>query len=180
MAVIKQIFQASISGDFVRVHREDLVDGWANGYIAAAGTDFFALEIVSTSIRFDGFTCMRYADITDFENPAPYADFHIKALSARGLRRRESFPIDLSSLSSLLRTAGAAFPLITIYIESSDPDVCYIGKVAAVSEDKLDIVLITPGAEWEEDVTRYSLSEITRVDFGCDYEEALFLVAGGG
>ncbi len=178
MTIIEQTFQASISGNLVRVHREGLEDGWADGYIAAVGTDFFALELVSDSIRFDGFNCLRYADVTTFENPAPYANFQTKALGMRGLHRQESLPVDLSGLSPLLRTAGAAFPLLTIHIESSDPDVCFIGKVASVSDERLDLIQVTPDAECEVGATQFALSEITRVDFGGDYEDALLLVAG--
>ena len=37
---------------------------------------------------------------------------------------------------------------------------------------------INPDATWDEKPNEYKLSEITRVDFGGDYEKALYLVGG--
>ena len=53
-----------------------------------------------------------------------------------------------------------------------------IGRVVSIVSGKLSLLEIEPGAVWEETPTRYSLEEITRVDFGGDYEDALYLVGG--
>ena len=178
MTIVRRITQAATSQDLIRIYREGLEDGWADGYVAGAGPEFFALELIDKSIRFDGFNCMRYSDVTRCDVPAPHAGFLIKALKAQGFRRQERFSPDLSTLSSLLRTAGAEFPLLTIHSEAWDPDICFIGKVENVSDDQLELRLVTPNAEWEDGTKQIALDGITRVDFGGAYERALFLVAG--
>src|SRR5262245_19233829 len=88
---------AKTRAEAVRVHRDGLEDGWADGFVASLGPDFFALQLVDKAARLDGFTCIRYVDITDCAAPAPNAEFLLKALMARGEQRRE-IDIDLTSL----------------------------------------------------------------------------------
>ena len=164
-------------GCVVRVYREEVEDGWFTGYIVATGPEFFALEIIDDGIRFDGFTCMRYAEVSDCDVPAPHAEFHEAALRLRGLTRASKFEPDVSDLASLLRTAAEAYPLVTIHLEIEDPDCCYIGKVGEVSYDKVEMQTIAPGARWDEEIYEYDLDEITRVDFGGAYEDALWIVS---
>ena len=106
----------------------------------------------------------------------PWADFTKKALKARNERAPKKPRVELESLESLLVTAGRWFPLVTIHREMVDPDICQIGRVEGVSKGRLRLFEIDPGAVWDAEATEYRLSEITRVDFGGDYEEALILV----
>lgn len=180
MSIKHELEVAARSEQFVRVYREGLEDGWADGYIVGTGPDFFALELVDKSIRFDGYNCMRYADVTRCEVPAPYFEFVENALRMRGLHRRGRIEVDLLSTSALLRTAGSVFPVVSIHLETRDPDVCFIGRVCAVSDSQIELKLITPAAKWTDETEEFLLKTITRVDFGGAYEDALILVAGAG
>jgi hypothetical protein len=42
----------------------------------------------------------------------------------------------------------------------------------------VSLLEINPDAIWDDNPTEFKLSEITRVNFGGDYENALFLVGG--
>ncbi len=84
----------------------------------------------------------------------------------------------MSSTEQLIRTAGKRFPLITIHREKADPGVCHIGQVTGVSSTSISILEVTPDAEWERSPTVYRLNQVTRVDFGGPYEDALALIAG--
>lgn len=174
---VRNVIKAATNEGLIRIYREELENGWADGYVAAAGEEFFALELIDDSIRLNGFNCMRYSDITRCDFPAPPAGFLTKALKAQGFCRQEKFLPNLSTLSSLLSTAGAVFPLLTIHLEVSDPDICFIGKVESVTSDQLDLKLITPDGEWKVSTKQIALDGITRVDFGGAYEAALFLIA---
>jgi hypothetical protein len=81
---------------------------------------------------------------------------------------------------ALLRSASFAFPLVTIHRESADPDVCHIGRVVSVTDKALTLHEVTPGATWDDGMSVYKLREITRVDVGGGYEEALARVARVG
>lgn len=162
------------------MHREEIEDGWALGYIVATGTDIFAMELIDDSIRYDGYHCIRYADVSKCENLDPYAPFVEKAFSLRGLSRLGRPNVELGSLALLLKTANAAFPLVTIHLEKERPNVCYTGKVITVDGSRVELKTISPSAEWDDEVQEYDLEDITTVSFGRAYEEALVLVGGAG
>ena len=52
-----------------------------------------------------------------------------------------------------------------------------VGTVQEIVGDTLHMQLINPDAEWYDEPDEFSLSAITRVDFGGLYEQALSLVA---
>ena len=180
MTDYKAILQQASPGSSVRVYRSGLEDGWADGYVVKIGSEFFAVHVVDKGIRLDGFNCLRYLDVTSAEMPAPNASFISRVLQLRGQRVAGSFPFDLTSAGTLIRDAGRAYPVVTLHLERVDPDVCYIGRVISVRDDEVSIQSISPGGEWLDDVDTYALSDISRVDFGGAYEEALVLAAGQG
>ena len=67
---------------------------------------------------------------------------------------------------------------MTIHREKVDPDVCWIGRVLGVEGGSVSLLEIDPKATWKKTPTCYRLREITRVNFGGDYENALHLVGG--
>ena len=44
--------------------------------------------------------------------------------------------------------------------------------------DLVTLRLVTPAGKWDEEFEDYRLDDLTRIGFGQDYEEALYLVAG--
>jgi hypothetical protein len=152
--------------------------GSVNGYVIEIGPEFFLIALVSDGIRFDGFQCFRLSDVRRLQVPGKYAAFAESALKKRGKRIPKKPTVLVSSLPKLLVTANRAFPLITIHREKVDPAVCQIGHVVDLRNGGVVLLEIGPDAVWDEKPETYRLSEITRVDFGGDYEEALHLVGG--
>lgn len=179
MAFLQQIRAAHKAGTLVRVEREAIEFGWMTGYVTAVGPEYFALEIVTGSVRLDGVACLRYADVTACD-PEPQVRFIERALKARGLVRASQLPVDLASLPRIIESTAKAFPIITLHVPHDDGQgyACYIGKVIDVNEGAVEFRHITPGGEWEDGLLDIPLGQITCVDFGGDYEEALLLAAG--
>ena len=161
-----------------RIVRESIESGYFDGYILDATRELLLLAIVNETIHLDGFTVLRVADITDMEVPTPFWEFQEKALELRGENHQVCPPVDLTSMNSTIRSISEAYPLITIHREHVDPDVCHIGQAMAVSEEWLHLKPITPAAEWKDELESHRVSEITRVDFDGQYEDALLLVGG--
>lgn len=147
------------------------------GYVRAVGPRFFALELVSDRIRFDGFECLRISDLSVIA-PDPYSAFAEAALKMRGEVGEKKARIQVGNIESILKSANQAFPLISIHREKVDPNVCQIGKVVKVGRGKVSLLEIRPNATWRMRPDEYRLSEITRVSFGGDYEDALHIVGG--
>jgi|HubBroStandDraft_2_1064218.scaffolds.fasta_scaffold115348_1 hypothetical protein len=152
--------------------------GTVNGYVLDVGPQFFLIALVSDGIRSNGFQCYRLSDIRKLRVPDKYAGFHEAVLKKRGIRFPRKPPVIVSSLAELLVTANRAFPLITIHREKVDGNACWIGRVVDVSRGRVTLLEIGPDASWDDDLETYRLSEITRVDFGGDYENALQLIGG--
>lgn len=147
------------------------------GYVLDIGPRFFLLALVSDRIWFDGFECLRVADVSDVRSD-PHAAFAEAALKRRGERMPAKPRVKLTKVEELLWSANRTFPLVTIHREKVDPDVCHIGRVVAIGHGKVSLLEINPDATWDAQPTDYRLSEITRVNFGGDYEGALHLVGG--
>jgi hypothetical protein len=147
------------------------------GYVLDIGPKFFLLALVSDRIWFDGFECFRISDVRDLK-PDPYVNFVEAALKKRSERITKKPRVDLKGIAELLRSAARLFPLVTIHREGKRPDVCWIGRILGVQGGKVSLLEINPDATWDAKPTEYRLNEITRVDFGGDYENALHLVGG--
>ncbi len=147
------------------------------GYVLGVGPKFFLLALVSDRIWFDGFECFRIEDVRGFRQD-PHACFAESALRKRRDRLPQKPHVNVGSIEKLLLSAGRQFPLVTIHREQVDPDVCWVGRVLGIEHGRVTLLDMTPDAIWEEKPESFRMSEITRVNFGGDYETALYLVGG--
>jgi len=148
-----------------------------HGYVLDIGPKFFLLALVSDRIWLDGFECFRIGDVRGVR-PDPYAAFLEAAMKKRGERRPPKPRVSVENIEELLSSAGRAFPLVTIHREEVRADVCHIGRVVDLARGRVSLLEIGPDAIWDTTPTEYRLSEITRVNFGGDYEGALHIVGG--
>jgi hypothetical protein len=154
--------------------------GTVNGYVLDIGPKFLLIALVSDGLRPNGFQCYRLSDVRKLRVPDKYAQFHEAVLKKRRYSFPKKPPVAVSSLSELLRTANDAFPLVTIHREKVDASVCWIGRVVDLAKGRVTLLEIGPGASWDDELETYRLSEITRVDFGGDYEDALWSIGSSG
>jgi hypothetical protein len=152
--------------------------GSTTGYVLDIGPQFILLALIDENIRFNGFQCLRIADVRRIKLPYPFEWFVTVALRKRKETLSTKPDIDLRSISTLIQSASQISPLITIHRERKCPDSCWIGKVKSVTGEHVTLLEIGPDAGWDEKPSKYLLREITRVDFGGGYEEALHLVGG--
>ncbi|MDB6109156.1 MAG: hypothetical protein JWR69_906 [Pedosphaera sp.] len=153
-------------------------EGSISGHVLEVGPQFFMVALVDDSIRFNGFLCLRVSDVRHLEAPHKYAAFAEAALRKRSDRRPKKPRVSLANIEELLLSANRAFPLLTIHREKVDPDLCWIGRVLKIGKGRVSFLEIGPDATWDKNPNEYTLAEITRVDFGGDYEKALLLVGG--
>lgn len=152
--------------------------GTVNGYVLDIGPKFFLIALVSDGLRPNGYQCYRLADVRKLQVPDKFARFHEAVLKKRGIPFPKKPPVDVSSIENLLHTANRAYPLITIHREKTDPSACWIGRVVDLGGGRVTLLEIGPDASWDDELEAHRLSEITRIDFGGDYENALQLIGG--
>jgi hypothetical protein len=162
----------------VRVTRGSFDPDGDLAYVVATGSELVLLLCISNQIRFDGFMVVRIRDITELEAPHEHSDFVEEALRRRGESVPSAPEVDLTSIEATIRTAAKLHPLLVLHREKVDSEVCHIGAVVNVSSDSVGLLEIDPDAEWADQPTTYALSEVTKLEFGGGYEEALALVGG--
>lgn len=162
----------------VRVERTALEEGYLEGRALAVSSGIFVLAIVDNDIRPNGFSALRCSDVTRLECPAPYAEFLEAALCARSAKLEDlRLPAKLS-WHVVVKTAMRRYPLVGIHTEMIRPGVCYIGRVTNWTSRGATLRTIGPNARWRSTSKVILLDDITRIDFGCSYQEALALVGG--
>lgn len=78
----------------------------------------------------------------------------------------------------MVTSAAAAAPLLSVFVEFDRPDICWIGSVTSLDAKKLRLLEVDTQAEWKRTPRSIDPADVTRVDIGGSYEEALTLVAG--
>lgn len=146
-------------------------------YVASVGADLVMFLLIDDRIRFDGFQILRIRDLRGLREE-PRAEFVETVLRRRRLRRPATPRIRLGRFGDALRSASRQFPLVAIHRERADPDVCHIGAVVEVQEHRVVLREVDTSAGWEDELDHYSLREITRLDFGGGYEDALDIASG--
>ena len=168
------LVRARADGLVVRVRRRPVPDEPVHGYVSTVGNAWAVLQTIDDRIRVDGYSAIRVEDVITARCEEEDS-FTPRALSLRGDRPADP-GVDATGLCQLLRSAQQQFGLVSIFIERLAPDVCYIGRVLEVTPTELTLEPIDIEARWEEPEA-YELRDITRVDFGGSYEQALALVA---
>ena len=141
------------------------------------GTEWLLLHRLNPDIFLDGHAALRVRDVRTVKVLSS-TSFAARALKHYGDEPQGPGRVDLTSLRSVIESLSRRFPLITIHTELRDPAVCYVGVQVGITPKGLRLREITPEARWEDEPTTYPLSDITRVEIGGRYEDALLAVVG--
>lgn len=175
--VLERLHLAQEELALVRVDRGDEFD-LLDGYVVAVGSEWVLLAVLDDAIVLDGHTALRLADVRRIGRRSN-DDMVQQALSVR-----EQWPpappgvtIDLDSIRGLLTTLMEQ-PVITVHPELDDPTVCFIGAPAGLGDRSLRLVEVDSRGVWNNRSTKHRIADITRIDIGGRYEQALLSVAG--
>jgi hypothetical protein len=172
-----ELEKAQTRNNLVRIFREELdgPDNWSDGFIIDANEEMVLLQLVDDSIRLNGYQILFLEDISDFVHPAPFNDFQKKVLELRE-EEAQNPEIELGDLSQILLDISEDFGLVTLHREELESDSCEIGRVVRADEVSFELEEIGSDARWFDETYEYDLYDITRIEFGGAYEEALLLV----
>jgi hypothetical protein len=174
---MRGLVEAAKAREVVRLVRKparklDRVYGFVVGH-----TDELVLlhEVHPDLFTLNGYCCVRIADIKYGEVVGGADQFIGRGVHLNGLEPVLPDGLDLSSMSSLLRTAGELFPLLVVHTEHSRLDVCYIGPVLKVGRKYVFLQTIDSDALWDTR-EKYAVERITMVEFDSGYERMLWRV----
>ncbi|WP_394180065.1 hypothetical protein [Marinomonas posidonica] len=171
-----ELEKARTRKNVVRIFREELdgPDSWSDGFVVDANEEMVLLQLVDDSVRLNGYQILFLEDISDFAHPAPFNDFQKRVLA---LREEEVVDpeVDLDDLAVLLMDISEEYGLVTLHREEVEPDSCEIGRVIRADAVTYELEEIGSDARWFDDSFEYDLYDITRIEFGGAYEEALLM-----
>ncbi len=146
------------------------------GFLVDQGERWILLHLVTPhGFSLDGYVALRSVDIKSCKRwGAEHGSFPSRCLEYFGEIPVVPTGLDLARTHRLIGSAATRWPLLTLFVEIEDPDVCFVGQPVSVSSRHLHLLPISPEAEWQEEPIRYDLRDITRIQFGGRYEEALY------
>lgn len=173
----QKLRNAIATNEIVQLERSRIEEGHLTGFITSVGRGIVVLNLVDDSIRPNGWVCIRLIDITDCDVPYQHAAFVKRALWLRGYECQTAIELDVSSIANLLGAIPVNYRVVSIHCELNTPAEFWVGKLISIESEEVSILPLSPDANWENDEVRLKLDDVTRVDFGGGYEEALASVA---
>ena len=166
------------SGRVVEVWRRRVDPHPLRGVVVDVARELALLHRLSDAIHLDGYSVVRVADVSRVDAGPDRGRFYSRALALRREKARLPKGINLSGMGSAISTAATLFPLVTLHRERISPDTCSIGRLRTLTEKSVTLKWLTPTAKWSGDSQKYRLADISLLEFGGEYEDALARVAG--
>jgi hypothetical protein len=174
MHAIDHLREAMAAGELVELQRSVLAARSEEGAVVGIGRKWVLIHRLEDGCRLTGYQAVRVRDIA--RTRPLVRSFSRRALAASGQRPRIPEGIELDRTRDVLRSATKHFRIVSVHLEYTDPDVCYIGA-ARVGRKHLHLHEITPNARWRRKPASFHLANISRIDFDGQYERALLAVA---
>jgi len=147
------------------------------GFVVGFSDDLLLFHVLDTdTFRLNGYSAIRTADMKDYRDFNKDNFWQNRAARHFKLSPVRPAGISLTSVPELLATISERYLLITIHPERSKPGICYIGPLLSMTEATFTIDDLDCNAEWTGP-RRFKFSDVTRVDFGGRYQEALAVTA---
>ncbi len=124
-----------------------------------------------------GFSVFKNKSVKDYEVFDDPNSFDALLLKIKKVKPKSKLSISIDSMTDLIKTASETFPLIVVHREKIDSETCWIGKIVEIKKKSFLMRAIDTNAEWEEHFTKVAFKDVTKIDFGNGYENALILVA---
>jgi hypothetical protein len=157
--------------NFKRKGYDDPIDGIVVDY----NNEYTLINTVDSNIHLDGYAVVSNESISSYKVYHD-KDFLKKALKVQGLKCQKIKGVDLSNWVNVIKSVNNLYPLVALHRELIDNTICFIGSLAKCTEKTVSLKLINSSSEIERE-KRFNLKDITKVEFGGNYERCLWLLA---
>lgn len=148
-----------------------------HGYVVAESASVVLLHRVSDRYDLDGYCAFARDDIASMSTSFERQDLIERALVWKRQAPRLPPGLDTSDMRELMASAQAAFGVLVIEREKVQPDEVEVGTVRMTSGDMYVLRWLTVDAEWENDDRPFRYRDVTKLEFGTEYEQTLLAVA---
>jgi hypothetical protein len=147
------------------------------GFVVDFSECFILFHVVDMdAFRLNGYSVIRRADVRKHRAFDKREFWQYRAVRRFKLTPVRPAGVSLVSAPLLLGSIDEQYPLFTIHPERTKSDVCYIGHLLSMNAGTFTIDDLNSNAEWSGP-RRLKFKDVTRVDFGGGYENALAATA---
>jgi len=151
--------------------------GTIAGFVMNSSDELILLHrLEKDTFRLNGYCVVREKMVGRYRVFDSPQYWQFRATKQLGLKPTQPRQISLIALPASLRSIAKSYPLLTVHREKINPEGCYIGRLRNLNEETFTIEDLDSNAEWTGP-RRMKLNDVTRVDFGGGYENALALTA---
>ena len=176
-ASLHSILKESKPGHLCQVKRRIKNVGSTTGFVVDFSHSLILFHTLDMdTFRLNGYTVLRGEDISQYRFFTKPEYWQLRAVRHFRLSPIRPAGISVSSFPELLTSVAGHYPLITCHPEKKKPDVCYIGTLVSMTEHTFTIEDLDSNGEWSG-ARRMKFSDVTKIDFGGGYEEALAATA---
>jgi hypothetical protein len=162
--------------DLVEMNRKPIDQEPVWGFLLQRSKDLILLHVAAVDVVcLNGYSVFRNGDVRRLK-VLPKDELLIRALRFKDIAPSEPPGISLTSWSGLLESVDQKFSLFTIHRERINSGVCNVGRLAAIYASSFALKEIDPKARWTRS-RKYKYEDITRLDFGDGYADALASLA---
>lgn len=147
-----------------------------NGYLLDFSNNWSLINISHDDFFLNGYSIIKNDHIKRFRLIDDYNNFFDRALKKLGQVPKKPSNIDLKNIDSILQSVNIEYPIFNIHREILNNEICHIGSLQKVNLKTITLNLLDPGANYDGNF-RINKSDITRIDFGGNYEKCLWLMA---
>lgn len=156
---------------FVDVY-EDRYDESAYGFIVDFNDTFLVLDSFDDDSNADGIVVFFRENITRIRWGGNDISSALKLVN-ESKKVTKKIDIDLSSIHNILKSVHAIYGYINVFIQDIDSGVCFIGEIAEMDEDTIIINEYGTRSSLDRKNIMLSVSDITKIEAGGQYEEGL-------
>ena len=147
------------------------------GFLVAQSSELLVLHRVSDRYDLDGYCAFRAEDVVSVDAEFPKRELIEHALRIKREEARLPTGTDASSMRALMESAQRAFGVLLIDREFVQPGEVEVGTIRMTSADTYVLRWLDPNAKWENDSRPFRYRDVTRLEFGSEYEQTLLAVA---
>lgn len=176
----QQIDNAVQQRDYLQLKRADLdyEDTYIDGIPLFREEGLLLVKFIHDDlVLFNGYSLILIHDVTELTVNPELSSFRLRALELKGQKPEfNEAKLKFKSFFDCFKFFEDTGFMPVIYREKLDNSMVNIGQVLGIQPDKIVLKEIGTEGAWEAE-TELLLSDVTRVDFGGEYEKALTLIA---
>jgi hypothetical protein len=162
--------------ELVKIDRAPIDEHPLEGFLLEQTKELILVNLVNSDVVcLNGYSVVRRRDVRKLKAQRK-DEFIIRAFRFKNIAPRKPPGVSIAGWPALLESLTREFPLFTIHQEWLDAEVCFVGRLATMSASTFGLKEIDPDARWSRSRS-YKFRDLTKVDFGGGYEDALARLA---